>query len=57
MEPGRGVHAFIQIFFLNVDMAVEMDDADALGCALRNAAHAGEADRMIAANHDWQCAA
>ena len=31
-----------------------MDDADALGCALRDPAHAGKSDRVIAAQHDGQ---
>ena len=49
--PGRGVHALVQVLLLDVDVAVEMDDADALGRALGDAAHAGEADRVVAAQH------
>ena len=40
--------------FLDVDVAVEMDDADPLRRALRDAAHAREADGMIAAEHQRQ---
>ena len=53
-EPRRGVHALVEILFLDVDVAVEMDDADPLRRALRDAAHAGKADRVIAAEHDRQ---
>ena len=52
--PGRGVHALVEILLLDVDVAVEMDDADALRRALRDAAHAGKADRVIAAEHQRQ---
>ena len=52
--PGRRVHALVEVLFLDVDVAVEMDDADALRGALRDAAHAGKADRMVAAQHDRQ---
>lgn len=37
-------------------MTVEMDDADALGGAVCDAAHARKADRVVAAQHDRQCA-
>ena len=52
--PGRRVHALVEILLLDVDVAVEMDDADPLRRALGDAAHAGKADRMIAAEHHRQ---
>ena len=52
--PGRGVHALVEVLFLDVDVAVEMDDADALRGHVGDAAHAGKADRMVAAQHDRQ---
>ena len=42
MEPRRCVHPLIEVLFLDVDVAVEMDNADALGGTLGNAAHAGK---------------
>ncbi len=48
------MHALVEILFLDVDVAVEMDDADLLVGTLRDAAHAGKTDRMIAAEHDRQ---
>ena len=51
---GRGVHALVEILLLDVDVAVEVDDADPLRRALRDAAHAGKADRMVAAQHHRQ---
>ena len=48
------MHAFVEILFLDVDVAIEMDDADPLVGALRDAADARESDRVIAAEHDRQ---
>ena len=57
MEPRRGVHPLIEVFFLDVGVAVEMDDADFLRGAFSDAAHARKPDGMIAADHDGQAAA
>ena len=48
------MHPLVEVLFLDVDMAVEMDDADALGGAFGDAAHAREADGMVAAEHHRQ---
>ena len=49
-----GVHPFVEVFLLNIDVAVEVDDADPLRRALCDAPHAGKADRMVAAQHHRQ---
>jgi len=45
------VHPFVEVLFLDVGVAIEMHDADASGGALRDAAHGGKADRVIAAEN------
>jgi len=49
VKPRRGVHALVQVLFLDVGMAVEVDDADFLVRLAGNAAHGGKADGVIAA--------
>jgi hypothetical protein len=51
MKPRRRMHPLVRVFFLNVCVAIEMNDADAPGSALRNAAHGWKADRVIAAEN------
>jgi hypothetical protein len=57
MEPGRRVHPLVKVLFLDVGVAVEMHDPDLLRGALGDAAHAGKADGMVAADHHRQRAA
>ena len=52
--PRRGMHPLVEVLLLHVDMAVEMHDADLLRRALRDPAHAGKADRVVAAQHQRQ---
>ena len=56
MEPRCGVHPFVEVFFLNVGMAVKMDDTDFLGRAFGDTAHTRKTNRVVAADHDWQTA-
>ena len=56
MEPRRRVHPLIQVFFLNIGVAVEVDDADFLGRDFRDTAHTGKADGVVAADHDREAA-
>ena len=58
MEPGAGMHPFIQIGLLGIDMPVEMDDADlAIAEMPADPSHRWEADRMVAAQDDREGAA
>jgi hypothetical protein len=51
-EPRRGVHPLIHILFLDIDMAVDMDDADIAVDMRSDAAHIGEAQAVVAAADD-----
>ena len=51
-EPRRRVHALIHILFLDVDMAVDVDDADIAVDMWSDAADIGEAEAMVAAADD-----
>src|ERR1700739_2648365 len=51
MKPRRRVHPLVQVFLLDVRVAIEMKDADAPGSALCNAAHGWKAYRVIAAEN------
>ncbi len=47
------MHPFIQVGFLGVDVAIEMDDAHLfIAQVAADAAHGGKADRMVAAEND-----
>ena len=48
------MHALVQVLFLDVHVPVEVHDADLLRRGLRDAAHAWEADGVIAAEHHRQ---
>ena len=47
------MHAFVEVDLLGIDVAIEMDDAHLLVAQVAaDAAHGGEADRMVAAEDD-----
>src|SRR5262249_60177649 len=53
-EPGCGMHAFIHILFLDVDVAVDMDDADIAVDMRRDAPNVREAKTVVASADDWK---
>ncbi len=58
VEPGRRVHALVEVGLLRVDVAVEVDDAEVPAVeVLRHTSHGREADRVVAAEHDRERAA
>ena len=58
VEPGRGVHALVEVGLLRVDVAVEVDDAELAAVqVLGHAAHGRVADGVVAAEHDREGAA
>src|SRR3569832_609861 len=57
VEPRRGMHALVEVFFLDVCVPVEMDDADLLVGLTRDAAHRRKADGVIAAEDNGHGAA
>mmetsp|Transcript_3591 Transcript_3591/g.6859 ORF Transcript_3591/g.6859 Transcript_3591/m.6859 type:complete len:246 (-) Transcript_3591:197-934(-) len=52
MKVGRGMHAFIEILFLNIRVTVHVNDTNILAGHRRNATHGGETDGMIATQND-----
>src|SRR4029077_1181721 len=53
-EPGRRVHPLIHILLLDIDVAVDMDDADIAVDMRRDPAHIGKAEAVIAAADDGE---
>src|SRR5262245_46458334 len=53
-EPGRRVHPLIHILLLDIDVAIDMDDADIAVDMWRDAAHIGKAEAMVAATDDGE---
>jgi hypothetical protein len=51
-EPGRRVHPLIHILLLDIDVAVDMDDADIAVDIRRDPAHVGKAEAVVAAADD-----
>ena len=51
MKPPHRVRAFIEALLLDVDVTVEVHDANAPGRTLSNAANTWKTDGMIAADH------
>ena len=52
MEPGCAMHPLVHVCLQDVDVAVQMDDADVAIDVGRNAAHIGVADGVVAAQDD-----
>ena len=53
-EPGRRVHPLIHILLLDIDVAIDMDDADIAVDMRRDAAHIGKAEAVVAAADDGE---
>ena len=51
-EPRRRVHPLIHILLLDIDVAVDMDDADIAVDMRRDPAHIGKAEAVVAAADD-----
>src|SRR5205823_9981155 len=51
MEPGRGVHALVEVRFLSIDVAIEMDDTDGAIHVRSQPADSRIANRVVAAEH------
>src|SRR5262249_494620 len=51
-EPGCGMHAFIHILFLDVDVAIDMDDADIAVDMRRDPTDIWKAETVVAAAND-----
>ena len=51
-KPGRGMHPLIHILLLDIDVAVDMDDADVAVDVRSDATDIGKSEAMIAAADD-----
>src|SRR6185437_4380457 len=51
-EPGRGMHPLIHVLFLNIDMSVDMDDADVAVDVRRDAPNVRKTEAVVASAND-----
>ena len=55
MKPGRGMHAFVEIGLLCIDMTVEVQDAEFLAVhILSHPSHSRKSQRMVSPQDYWK---